>query len=585
MRIPGLRGSLEASWEGPYTVVDKLSRVNYRVEDSERARRRVVHINNLKTYKIPKAEVNAICAVAEEDVESSIVMGKKCVLTSEICEDYDEEGLDRVIEKYDDVFKDKPGRCTVGKCTIEIEPGTEIVNKRPYQLPSHIKEAVTEDIRKLQSNGIIMESNSDWCSPLVPVKKPDGSVRLCVDFRALNAVTPLKRYWLLSLQEILEKAGNCRVLSKLDLTAGFHQIEMDNSSSDMTTFISPIGKFKFLRMPFGLKNAPAIFQRTIEQVLRPVRDSTCNYIDDVIIFSNSWEEHLVHLEGVLECIRKAGLTIKRKKCEFGRKYMTYLGHLVGCGRLAVPESRVMAMRKYGKPRTKKQLRAFLGSVGYYRQFVKGFASMSSKLTPATSLSAPKTISWTGEMEEAFNDLRVSLCNSVVLNVPSVGENFVLYTDASGGGVGACLHVRRKDQELPVAFFSRQLQGVEKNYSVTELESLAIVAAIKHFEFYLYGAPVTVFTDHRACVSLLTSPHLNRRLKRFALSLQGQAMQIVYRPGKSNGNADGLSRQDWDDEEDSTQSEAGLGVDQMPPTGGILGGGGAVGPPSSRPVGE
>ena len=168
----------------------------------------------------------------------------------------------------------------------------------------------------------------------------------------------------------------------------------------------------------------------------------------------------------------------------------------------------------------------------------------------------------------------------MLNVPSVGENFVLYTDASGGGVGAYLHLRRKDQELPVAFFSRQLQGGEKNYSVTELESLAIVAAIKHLEFYLYGAPVTVFTDHRACVSLLTSPHLNRRLKPFALSLQGQAMQIVYRPGKSNGNADGLSRQDWDDEED----RAGLGVDQMPPTGGILGGGGggeSCGPPRER----
>ena len=161
----------------------------------------------------------------------------------------------------------------------------------------------------------------------------------------------------------MEKAGNCRVLSKLDLTAGFHQIEMDNSSSDMTTFISAMGKFKFLRMPFGLKNAPAIFQRTIEQVLRPVRDSTCNYIDDVIIFSNSWEEHLVHLEGVLECIREAGLTIKRKKCEFGWKYMTYLRHLVGCGRLAVPESRVMAMRKYGKPRAKKAIESILRECG------------------------------------------------------------------------------------------------------------------------------------------------------------------------------------------------------------------------------
>ena len=145
----------------------------------------------------------------------------------------------------------------MGKCTIEIEPGTAIVNKRPYQVPSHIKEAVTEEIRKLQSNGNIMESNSDWCSPLVPVKKPDSSVRLCIDFRALNAVTPYRRYWLPSLQVILEKAGNCRVLSKLDLTAGFHQIEMDNSSSDMTIFISPIGKIQVLEDAFRAEKCPS----------------------------------------------------------------------------------------------------------------------------------------------------------------------------------------------------------------------------------------------------------------------------------------------------------------------------------------
>ena len=190
--------------------------------------------------------------------------------------------------------------------------------------------------------------------------------------------------------------------------------------------------------------------------------------------------------------------------------MSYLGHQIGSGQLAVPAHRVQAMREYGRPKTKRQLRAFLGSVSYYRQFVKNFSKWSSVLTPSTSLSAPRVVSWTWEMECAFRNLRVSLCHYVVLNVPCISDIFVLYTDTSGWGLGACLHVIRENEELPVAFYSRQLQGAEHHYSITELESLAIAAAVEDFEFYLFGAAFTVYTDHRACTSLLSSKYLNKR---------------------------------------------------------------------------
>ena len=169
----------------------------------------------------------------------------------------------------------------------------------------------------------------------------------------------------------------------------------------------------------------------LENVLRPVSDVCSNYIDDVIVFSRSWEEHLKDLMRVIECLGKAGLVVKRKKCEFGRKFMSYLGHQVGCGKVAVPEARVKAMAEYGRPVTKKQLRSFLGSVGYYRSFVDGFSKLSSVLTPATSLASPHRIHWTQGMDEAFRKLRVSLCSRVVLHVPVCSDSFVLYTDASG----------------------------------------------------------------------------------------------------------------------------------------------------------
>ncbi len=199
-----------------------------------------------------------------------------------------------------------------------------------------------------------------------------------------------------------------------------------------------------------------------------------------------WRRGTLQQMCVLECISSAGMTVKRKKSVFGRKRLKYLGHMVGEETVTVPENRVLAFKEYGKPKTKRQLRTFLGALGYYRRFIPGFARSAAILTPSTALSAPKLVDWSEEMSEAFTILCESLSCNVVLFVPTPSDRFIAYTDASGAGVGACLHADREDGEVPISFYSRQLRGAEKNYSVTELESLAIVSAINHYDRYLYS---------------------------------------------------------------------------------------------------
>ncbi len=507
LKIPGMHASLQASWEGPYVVSERISRVTYRVCKGEGHPVRVVHINNTKVYKEREKSVNSVSVIAEENGVLDEVLERKAVLSGEICDGFVEKELPNVLDEVDMYFSEVPGLCSVGQCDIKLCEGADVVNLPPRQLPVGIRDGVETELRKMLEAGIIVRSESEWASPLVPVRKKDGSIRICIDFRELNRRTPLRRFWLPTLTEILEKVGPSSCLSKLDLTAGFHQIQMEDASMELTSFVCPAGRYMFKRMPFGLKNAPAIFQAILEDVLRRVRDVARNYIDDVIVFSSDWKSHLVDLKRVIVCLGEAGLKIKR------RKYLEYLGHQIGCGQVAVPEVRVRSMADFMKPVTKKQLRSFLGSMSYYRKFVEGFAKMSALLTLATSLSSPSRVNWTEEMTSAFKQMRESLCVRVVLFVPVRSDLFCLYTDASGDGVGACLHVIRGVDELPVAFYSRQLKKAEKNYSVTELETLAIVSAVFYFEYYLYGHPVTIYTDHRACVSTLSSKHLNKRLLR------------------------------------------------------------------------
>ncbi len=391
------------------------------------------------------------------------------------------------------------------------------------------------------------ESDSPWGAPIVPIHKPDGSIRLCMDYRYLNSVTPQIQYQIPLLDDLLSKVGTSSYLSKLDLEKGYYQIPLDNASKDYTAFVTPWGAFRFNVLPFGLCNAPAIFQSAMVSVLRHCADCSVVYIDDILVFSHSLANHLDDVRRVLTALRQAELKVKRSKCQWGLKHVEYLGHKIGNGQLAVPDHRITAMANYIMPKSKKDMRAFLGSLGYYRRFIPDFAKHSSILSPSTSSKAPGKIVWTPAMEEAFVTLKVSLCTKCVLHVPLPNDVFNVHTDASCRGIGGVLKVCRKGEELPVAFFSQQLRGAERRYSATELEALAVVRTVDHFLPYLYGRHFELITDHQALTSLMSSKTLNRRLQGMAMKLMEHSIDIIYRPGSCNDNADGLSRQAWSED--------------------------------------
>ena len=296
-------------------------------------------------------------------------------------------------------------------------------------------------------------------------------------------------------------------------------------------------------------------------VLTPCNDYASPYI---LVYSNCWCDHVKDVCYIFNELRKHGLTAKPCKCMFGMSQVEYLGHVVGEGVVAVPEAHVQTMQKFMRPASKRELRCFLGTVSYYCRFIWGFSKLSTALTPALQKSTPGRIAWTSAMEQAFCELRDVLCNVCVLYVPSPSDVFSLEINASLGGVGAVLYVIQEGEHLPVAFFSRQLREPETRYLATELEGLAVYAAIVHFAHFLFGHHFTVITDHKALLAIRSSKVLNQRLQGWALKLQELSFDIVYRQWKKNGAADGLSRQRktprTDQEQDQIQNRGGEGAE-------------------------
>ena len=333
--------------------------------------------------------------------------------------------------------------------------------------------------------------------------------------RKVNAETQTLLFYMPTTDEIVDVIGQSKVITKLDLTKVFLQVKMNVSDKEKTTFTCHRGKFQYKRMPFGVKNAPAVFQGTVDEALKDCRDCSRTYINDIIVFSSTWSDHLIHLRKVLNALRRAGLHANPSKCEWRGAFVNYLGHVVGSGVLAVPKHRITALANFPMPQTKKGLRSFLGVISYYRKFVSGIANFTAPLTPSTNKAAPARVQWTREMEVSFSELKISVS---VLNVPSPDDSFVPCVDASVLGIGGVLCILRNEEEVSVAFYSRQTKNAERSYSATELENLALLCTIQHFSHYLFGKHFIIYTDHKALLSLMNSVHLNRRLHRISLCI-------------------------------------------------------------------
>ena len=424
------------------------------------------------------------------------------------------------------------------------------IKQHPRRIPFALRSKVDTMVEEMLDQGVIKHSHSPWASPIVLVQKKDGSHRFCVDYRRLNSITKLDVYPLPRIDDTLDLLAHTRYFSTLDLASGYWQVAMDPKSQEKTAFTTHAGLYEFRKMPFGLTNAPATFQRLMEAVLSGLSRNIClDYIDDILVIGRSFEEHMNHLSKVFDRLKEAGLKLKAQKCKFGAGEVIYLGYQVTQNGLAPTPDKIRAVRDYPTPTDVRTLRSFIGLASYYRRFVPCFAAIASPLHALTKKDV--SFEWSPACELAFTQLKSLLCSPPVLAFPDFTNGFILETDASGVGLGSVLAQKQEDGTTrPIAYASRSLQSHERNYGVTELEALALVWSVKHFRHYLYGHHCDVYTDHEALKALLQTPHPSGKLARWGLAIQELDLNIVYRSGKSNSNADALSRAPVAQDEDT-----------------------------------
>ena len=473
LRKSGLNTKLEDNWAGPYTVLKRNSPLSYRVTTSDRVLPSV-HIQLLKLYtqREPEPLVCRVMSVLEPDSSTDHMDNQyaEATVTGKVDSDNRDADISRWESDYADTLTKEPGLTDMVQFKIETGLHPPIC-QGPYNTPQALLSSVNKELEWLRTKGYTRANMA------VPSGKPDGTAHLCIDFKVINAVTTPFPFYMPRVEEVLERVGKSKVISKVDLSKGYYQVPMHPADVEKTAFVCHQGKYEFLRMPFGVRNAPAVFQELMQKFFRGCQDYCSPYMDDLVIYSSSWEDHVVHVRKVLSCLREAGLTTNPAKCHWGGTKMEFFGHLVGEGTMSIPQHRVQALASYTRPSTKKGLRAFLGAVGFYRQYVEQLAKETAVLTPLTSKLALARIVWTNEHESAFHSICHQIFNTCTLCISLPEDVFSLVTDASGLGIGAVLQVKRDGQWEAAAFYSRQTRGAEQRYSATELEALAVVESI------------------------------------------------------------------------------------------------------------
>eukprot|EP00731_Ephydatia_muelleri_P020689 Em0013g416a len=406
--------------------------------------------------------------------------------------------LRNLLRKFGDLFVSENG--ALGRTKVvkhRINTSGSPIRQPLRRQPESLKGDMNEEVKKMLSRGVIRPSSSPWSSPIVMVRKKNGSWRFCIDYRKLNAVTHQDVY---PLDAILESLAGSTLFTTLDLASGYWQVEIEEDDKEKTAFSTEKGHFEFNVMPFGLTNAPATFQRLMECILAGLTGEQCLiYIDDIIVFSASFPEHLERLTNVFLKLQDAGLKLKTEKCKFVQKAVKYLGHVVSAEGICPDPAKTEVVVSYPVPTSAKEVKQFMGLCNYYRRFVKDYSKIAAPLFK------------------------------------------LLSKDASDAAIGAVLSQVQGGTERVIAYWSRKLQKAERNYSTTEREALAVVASLKEFYPYVYGFPCKLITDHNPLTSLKGIKDVVGRLTRWLLFLQQFNLDFQYKPGRLHTNADTLSR--------------------------------------------
>lgn len=463
------------------------------------------------------------------------------VVNNEALTDEQECAVNKLInETYRDVFANQSRPSCAQGVRHEIDTGTNRpFNHAPRRSSQQEREQVHFQVQEMLKSGVIRPSQSPWASCVVLVKKKDGKLRFCVDYRALNKITKRDKYPLPRVDDSLSALQRGRFFSSLDLYAGYWQIPMDDASKEKTAFVCSDGLFEFNVMPFGLCNAPATFQRFMDAVLAGLKWNTLLvYLDDIIIFSPTAEQHIADLETVFQRLREANLKLNPQKCKLFQDELLYLGHVISAKGIAPNPAKVAAVLTMKPPSTPAELHTGLGICGYYRAHIENFATLCWPLYQM--LHKDTEFKWTDTEQAIWDTLKARLAQSSVLRHPDFAEPFVIQTDASKVGLGAVLLQRIDGEERVIQFISRALHPAEVEWQTRELEALAIIWACETLRHYVVGYKFIVESDHHS-LQWLKEATKPARLVRWACRLSEYEFDIKHRPGKLNQTADALSR--------------------------------------------
>ena len=459
------------------------------------------------------------------------------------------QSLKSLLQKYSTVFsKDSEDRGRTGIIKHHIRTGDAApIKQRAYRVTPEQRAEIQTQVENLLKADVIEESYSPWAAPVVLVRKKNGTWRFCLDYRKLNMVTIKDSHPLPRVDDALDALSGSAWFSTVDLQHGYWQVELEEADREKTAFTTGSGLYHFKVMPMGLTNAPATCQRLMEMVLRGLPWKTCLvYLDDVLIYSRSFDEHLQHLEEILSRFQTNGLKLNPSKCCFARDQVQFLGHVVSKNGIQPDPQNVKSVQDWPTPRSATEVRAFLGLCSYYRKFIRSFAHHSVPLHALTEKNAP--FQWTSQCQDAFTYLKHALSNPPVVTFPDFSLPFSLYTDASCSAIGAVLSQRQGHQDKVIAYASHVLTKAERKWSTYDRELWAIVWAVRHFRHYLYKQPFVIVTDHKPLLGLRKIPIDNDRTgrrARWALELDPFEWTVIHKNGHCHLNADAMSRRPAD----------------------------------------
>ena len=454
--------------------------------------------------------------------------------------------VQELLQRYREVFGEDLGLMKHFQAKLHVKEGTRPVFLKPRSVPYALKEPISRELDRLESQGVLEKVNySEWAAPIVPVPKADGQIRICGDYKVtVNPALQIDQYPLPKLDDLFASLAGGERFSKIDLTRAYQQMALNPDSRTYVTITTHQGLYQYTRLPFGIASAPALFQRTMDSILQGIPHVQC-YIDDILVTGQNDDEHIANLEEVLKRLQKHGVKINRKKCSFLQDSVEYLGHRIDKEGLHTIPNKIEAIQKAPKPGNKKQLRSFLRLVQYYSRFIPNLATLLSPLNRL--LRHDIKWEWSAECEEAFQQAKQKLVSTPVLAHFDLNLPVRLAADASAYGIGAVIsHEFPDGSEHPIAYASRTLTPAERNYAQLEKEALALVFGVSKFHQYLYGKPFTLITDHKPLLFILGPktgiPQLAAaRLQRWALALAAYRYKIEFRPTDKHSNADGLSR--------------------------------------------